>query len=135
MSGLDKNRFRNITISFRVSPEEKAELEARIKVCGMPKGEYFIKSLLHQRIEISVGKYKSDRLALELKKLREVFENVTVDSELSEVANEILALLTQLQKIITDNTVSIEDFATKQKSQSVGKYFGTRNVVNTPYCK
>lgn len=113
MSGLDKNRFRNITISFRLSPEEKAELEARIKVCGIPKGEYFIKSLLHQRIEISVGKYKSDRLALELKKLRELFENVTVDSELSEVANEILALLTQLQKIITDNTVSIEDFATK----------------------
>ena len=112
MSGLDKNRFRNITISFRVSPE-KAELEARIKVCGTPKGEYFIKSLLQQRIEISVGKYKSDRLALELKKLREVFENVTVDSELREVVNESLALLTQLQKIITDNTVSIEDFATK----------------------
>lgn len=113
MSGLDKNRFRNITISFRVSPEEKTEIEARIKVCGMPKGEYFIKSLLHQRIEISVGKYKSDRLALELKKLHKVFEDVTADRELSEVANEILALLTQLQKIITDNTVSIEDFATQ----------------------
>lgn len=67
MSGLDKNRFRNTTISFRVSPEERLALEARIKVCGIPKGEYFIKSLLYQRIEISVGKYKSDRLALELK--------------------------------------------------------------------
>ena len=60
MSGLDKNRFRNTTISFRVSPEERLALEARIKVCGIPKGEYFIKSLLFQRIEISVGKYKSD---------------------------------------------------------------------------
>ena len=56
MSGLDKNRFRNTTISFRVSPEERLALEARIKVCGLPKGEYFINSLLYQRIEISVGK-------------------------------------------------------------------------------
>ena len=37
MSGLDKNRFRNTTISFRVSPEERLALEARIKVCGIPR--------------------------------------------------------------------------------------------------
>ena len=42
-----------------------------------------------------------------------MFDNVTVDSELREVVNENLTLLTQLQKIITDNTVSVEDFAIK----------------------
>lgn len=68
MSGLDKNRLRNSTISFRVTPEERIQLEARIKVSGMPKGEYFIQSLLHQELNIAVGKYKSDRLSLELKK-------------------------------------------------------------------
>ena len=40
----------------------------------MPKGEYFIQSLLHQELNIAVGKYKSDRLSLELKKMREVLE-------------------------------------------------------------
>ena len=110
MSGLDKNRFRNTTISFRVSPEERLALEARIKVCGLPKGEYFIKSLLYQRIEISVGKYKSDRLALELKKLREAFEN---DECESTVLCECKALLEQLQDITADNEkLSAGDFKT-----------------------
>lgn len=110
MSGLDKNRFRNTTISFRVSPEERLALEARIKVCGLPKGEYFINSLLYQRIEISVGKYKSDRLALELKKLREAFENAECESM---VLCECKALLEQLQDITADNEkLSAGDFKT-----------------------
>ena len=42
MSGLDKDRKRNQTIAFRMTPEERQELEARIKVTGKPKGIYFI---------------------------------------------------------------------------------------------
>lgn len=110
MSGLDKIRFRNTTVSFRVSPEERFALEARIKVCGIPKGEYFIKSLLHQRIEISVGKYKSDRLALELKKLREAFESSECDTK---ILCECKALLEQLQEVTADNKkLSAVDFKT-----------------------
>lgn len=30
----DKNRWRNKTIAFRVSPEEAAELDKRWKLCG-----------------------------------------------------------------------------------------------------
>lgn len=70
MSGLDKNRRRNKTISFRMSPEEVAQLDARIAVCGMPKGEYFIESLLRNKISIRVGKYESDILGIELLRLR-----------------------------------------------------------------
>lgn len=85
-------------------------LEARIKVCGIPKGEYFIKSLLYQRIEISVGKYKSDRLALELKKLREAFE--CAKSETATLC-ECKALLKQLREIMADNEkISADDFKT-----------------------
>lgn len=36
MSGLDKDRKRNQTIAFRMTPEERQELEARIKVTGKP---------------------------------------------------------------------------------------------------
>lgn len=49
MSGLDHNRKRNQTICFRATPEERKEIEARIKVSGMPKGEYCRQSLLHQK--------------------------------------------------------------------------------------
>ena len=56
MSGLDKNRKRNQTVCFRMTPEERRGLEARITVSGLPKGKYFIQSLLHQEIKIAVGK-------------------------------------------------------------------------------
>ena len=36
MSGLYKDRKRNQTICFRMTPEEHRELEARITVIGLP---------------------------------------------------------------------------------------------------
>ena len=41
MSGLDKDRKRNQTVCFRMTPEERRELEARITVSGLPKGKLF----------------------------------------------------------------------------------------------
>ena len=69
MSGLDKDRKRNQTVCFRMTPEERRELEARITVSGLPKGKYFIQSVLHQEVKIAVGKYQSDRLSLEIRRL------------------------------------------------------------------
>lgn len=50
MSGLDKDRKRNQTIAFRMTPEERQELEARIKVTGKPKGIYFIEYRMYKYI-------------------------------------------------------------------------------------
>lgn len=117
MSGLDKNRLRNSTISFRVSPEERIQLEARIKVSGMPKGQYFIQSLLHQRLSIAVGKYQSDRLSLEFKKLRETFNRISETEKVAETLKACKALLDELQKLTNENTeLSIRDFQAKKKS-------------------
>ena len=37
MSGVDKHIQRNQTVCFRMTPEERRELEARIIVSGLPK--------------------------------------------------------------------------------------------------
>lgn len=110
MARKNDNRTRSETISFYVTPEEYTELQARIKVSGMPKGEYFIQSLLHQRIEIYVGKYQSDRLALEFKRLREMLETVKADET---ILQECRDLLKQLQEVAADNEkLSADDFKT-----------------------
>lgn len=117
MSGLDKNRLRNSTISFRVSPEERIQLEARIKVSGMPKGQYFIQSLLHQRLSIAVGKYQSDRLSLEFKKLRVALNSISGTEETTETLKECKTLLNELLKVTIENAeLSKQDFQTKKKS-------------------
>ncbi len=97
--GHDTHKIRITTMSFRVTEDEKTALEARIKVCGLPKGEYFRQSLLHQQIKITAGKFHSDRLSLEIRKMRETLE-VTRDSEETEKTIKACdALLRQIKEI------------------------------------
>ena len=106
MARKDEKRVRSKTISFYVTPEENQQIQARIKIVGMPKGEYFIESLLHQKICISVGKYQSDRLSLEMKKLRLALENTNDVESLKDVIDECMVLLEQL-KSVTDNNSNL----------------------------
>lgn len=121
MSGLNKDRFRNQTVCFRASPEERRTLEAKIKVAGVPKGEFILRALLEGKVEIAVGKYKSDRLSLELKRLRERLDDVETDNEeTDEVLRDSKALLEQL--LITVNEPRVESTEKKERSISIGKY-------------
>ncbi|MCI8284615.1 MAG: hypothetical protein HFE90_05020 [Firmicutes bacterium] len=103
MSGLDRNRKRNQIVSFRMSLEERRELNARIAISGLPKGEFLIQSALHQKVNIVTGKYQSDRLSLEVRRLREILENINVDcEELYDVLADCKALMNQFVEIIND---------------------------------
>ena len=102
MSGSDHNRKRNQTICFRATSEERKEIEARIKVSGMPKGEYCRQSLLNQKIEINAGKYQSDRLSIEVKRLRELIKQIP-EEQFQDLLQERKALLGQLIMILADN--------------------------------
>lgn len=47
----DKNRWRNVTIAFRMSPEENEELNNRVKLSGFRTNQdYIIQSVLHQKV-------------------------------------------------------------------------------------
>lgn len=47
----DKNRWWNVTIAFRMSPEENEDLNNRVKLCGFrTKQDYIIQSVLHQKV-------------------------------------------------------------------------------------
>lgn len=122
MSGLDKNRSRNQTICFRMSPAERLELEARIKASGMPKGKFFIQMLLHGEIRITVGKYQSDRLSLEIRRLRECMENLPLaDVEACTVVlEECKALLAELVRLSSENLkVTAEDFMAANSEREI----------------
>ena len=100
--GHDNHKIRTTTISFRVTDEEKATLGARIKVCGLPKGEYFRQSLLYQTINITAGRYHSDRLALEIRRMREVLESLPDNEEVGLTIRACNELLEQMRSIQDD---------------------------------
>ena len=45
MSGVHKYP----TISFRISPRERDEIEAKIKASGMQKKDYFVRSCIYKQ--------------------------------------------------------------------------------------
>jgi uncharacterized protein (DUF1778 family) len=103
MSGLDKDRFRNKTVSFRMSPDERRLLTARLKVSGKPKGQFIIDSILKSKIDIIVGKYQSDRLSLEIKRLREQITEWVTKEDFVEVRESLLdcnALIEELLQVM-----------------------------------
>ena len=122
MGTTDHKRKRSQTVSFWMSEEERTQLEARIAVCGIPKGEYLIQSLLHQQIAIYAGKFHSDRLSIELRKLREVLETMdccATDTRL--ILMDCRALLGQLVEISDAPHVergSADDVFSRNKEES-----------------
>lgn len=90
-----KARFRHNTIAFWLSDEEKRLVDARIKIAGVQKGEYYRASILGQKIEIVAGRYRSDRLAMVLEKISEQMErgDVYECAELQTILQELLELM------------------------------------------
>lgn len=93
-------------INFRLTPEERALVEARIKLTGLSKSEYYLKTFMEQQINITVGKYQSDRLSLEFKRLRESIMDVDMDNgnEAYQLLLECKSLLTELKSVVEDKT-------------------------------
>jgi len=52
----EHNRKRDIIVNFRMSPEEREELNERILLSGMKKQDYMIQSSLEQKVEIIVNR-------------------------------------------------------------------------------
>lgn len=99
-----ENRTRSKTINFWVTPDENALIETRVKITGMGKGEYLIKTLLEQKISISVGKFESDRLSIEIARLTTALEkkHVRHDDTLI-ILEECKRLLKELISILENS--------------------------------
>lgn len=115
---MQTTRLRNKTFAFHVTDEEKREVEKRILISGMSKTDYFIKTFLEQNIQLKVGKFHSDRLAVEIGKLNKNLSLINIEgNELIRVINETKSLLNQLLPFFEqcDKTTSIineKDFST-----------------------
>ena len=114
----NNRRKRSLIVNFRVTPDEREQIEARIKITGLSKSDYFIKTVLAQDINITVGKYQSDRLSLEFKRLREAVEKIDLSetNENYDLLLECKSLLTELKPCVEEkktNELKKEDFEEK----------------------
>ncbi|CBL17192.1 plasmid mobilization protein [Ruminococcus champanellensis] len=91
------NRFRNITVGFRVSPEENEAINAAVKLSGLPKQEYCYRRCLERDIVVQgnprVYKALRDQLAAVLTELQRIENAGGVTDELRELIEQITVTL------------------------------------------
>ena len=73
------------TISFRISPREREEIEAKILASGMSKKDYFVRSCIYNRVCVVGRKELIYQLVDELKIMRTNIREVTEQFEQAEV--------------------------------------------------
>lgn len=95
---LDKhNRFRSITVGFRVSPEEHEHINVAVALSGLSKQEYCYRRCLGRDIVVlgnpKVYKALKDQLAAVLDELKRIEAGAGVDEELLANINLITKTL------------------------------------------
>jgi len=62
-----KGRWRSLAVAFRMSPEENAELDARVRLSGLTKQEYFLRRIAEREVVVqgSPRVYKALRNQME----------------------------------------------------------------------
>ena len=86
---VDKyNRFRSITVGFRVSPEEFDELNRAVALSGLPKQEYCYRKCMNRDIVVQGNPrvYKQLKINLEmvLSELKHIENGAEINAELLE---------------------------------------------------
>ena len=93
----NRNRWRNITVGFRVSPEENEQINTAVRLSGLPKQEYCYRRCLDRDIIVQgnprVYKALRDQLAAVLDELRRIEAGTNVSDELLDTINMIAAIM------------------------------------------
>ena len=84
----EHNRWRNITVGFRVSPEENEQINIAVALSGLPKQEYCYRKCLNRDIVVQgnpkVYKALKDQLAAVLEELKRIEAGGTVSDALMD---------------------------------------------------
>ena len=88
------DRFRHNSITFWLSDEEKSQVEAKILLSGLSKGEYYRKSILEQEVTVMAGYYMSVRMARVLEQILEYLKEGHTEEEkiLQELIKQLLKI-------------------------------------------
>ena len=93
----NKNRWRNITVGFRVSPEENELINKAVALSGLPKQEYCYRRCLNQDVVVQgnprIFTALNTELATVLTELKRIEAGNGVDEELLNVIERIAVIM------------------------------------------
>ena len=98
----EHNRWRNITVGFRVSPEENELLNRAVALSGLPKQEYCYRKCMNRDVVVQgnprVYKALRNQLADVLTELQRIEAGGEVNDELLDLIEMIADILGRLKE-------------------------------------
>lgn len=85
-----KNRFRSITVGFRVSPEEQEELNRAVALSGLPKQEYCYRKCMGREVVIQPNSRVYKALKTQMAAIHEELERIAAGNS---VPDELLCTI------------------------------------------
>ena len=112
MSNVHKNQ----TISFRPSPNERKEIEARIKASGLPKKIFYTRSCLYDRICV-VGKKETilplvDEVELLYQRLLDLEQNIFSFDSQEIIPKDVALFQDEINELQEDFTAMLKALIT-----------------------
>ena len=97
MAGDRHGKHNTTTISFRVNSYEKATIEERVKVSGMKKQDYIVRSCIYNHVCVVGKKETIEIIRSEMKEMSLVLEDVAKDlkSEKPVISEPVLDSMTE----------------------------------------
>ena len=93
----NKNRWRNKTVAFRVSPEEDEQIETAVRLSGLTKQDYITRRLMCREVVVQgnprVYKALRNELAAVLAELQRIEARGGVDGELLDTIRLIASIM------------------------------------------
>ena len=95
-------RWRNVTVAFRVSPEEDSQIETLVGLSGLTKQDYIVRRLLNRDVVVwgnpRVFKALRDTMGEVLTELRRIEAGEKADQELLALIDTIAAIMGGLKE-------------------------------------
>ena len=93
----EHNRWRNVTVAFRVSPEENTLIETAVRLSGLTKQDYITRRLTNRDVvvegNLKVYKALRNELAAVADELRRIEAGASVDAELLKIIEMITMIM------------------------------------------
>lgn len=90
-----QGRWRNKTVTFRVSPQEDETIETAVRLSGLSKQDYIIRRLLEKDIVVQGNPKVYKALKDEMKKILEELKRIENASEVNTDLLEVITLVAE----------------------------------------
>lgn len=92
----NRNRWRNITVVFRVSPEENEQINTAVRLSGLPKQEYCYRRCLGRDIIVQGNPRVYKALKNELAAVLAELKRIEVGGNIREELWDNIGLITEI---------------------------------------